>query len=221
MFKANPGKFTYPAPPDFTGYAFVLTVCYDVLGGPDKYLVEFDQELMDTDWQACWDLLNEIEPYLWREGQYPETLADLDNEYANSGVYMTMHWNPAKSSSLIEDGTFPDTTRTFVFDGGTPANTHYLAIPYNAANRAGAMVVADFIISAEAQLSKRDILNWGDLEAIVVANAPQEIQDGFAALPSGIATLPDEELVSKRVNELSGAWREALEAGWTANVLEK
>ena len=32
--RANPGKFTYPAPPDFTGSAFVRHVFYYVVGGP-------------------------------------------------------------------------------------------------------------------------------------------------------------------------------------------
>ncbi|WP_233532299.1 ABC transporter substrate-binding protein [Paenibacillus alkalitolerans] len=34
----NPGKFTYPAPPDFTGSAFVRQAMYETTGGYKQYL---------------------------------------------------------------------------------------------------------------------------------------------------------------------------------------
>ena len=45
----------------------------------------------------------------------------------------------------------PDTARSFVLDGGTIGNAHFLAIPYNAAHKEGAMVVVNFLMSPEAQ----------------------------------------------------------------------
>ncbi|MCA9951325.1 MAG: ABC transporter substrate-binding protein, partial [Anaerolineales bacterium] len=66
--QANPGKFTYPAPPDFTGSAFVRHVCYAAAGGYDQLLVEFDQTLFDEQLAVCWTTLNDLEPNLWREG---------------------------------------------------------------------------------------------------------------------------------------------------------
>ena len=41
--KANPGMFTYPAPPDFTGSAFVRHVFYYAAGGAENLLGPFDQ----------------------------------------------------------------------------------------------------------------------------------------------------------------------------------
>lgn len=220
--KDNPGRFTYPAPPDFTGYAFVLTVCYNELGGHEDYLGDFDQATFDADFQACWDKLNEIEPFLWREGQtYPESHAQHDDLFANGEVWVNMAWNPAEASARVESGIFPETTRTFVFDEGTPANTHYLAIPYNSPHKAAAMVVADFILSPEAQLTKKDINNWGDFPAIDLNLVEDDMRAEFEALPVGAATLTDAELAAHRLPELSADWRIALEQGWEANVLEK
>ncbi len=74
--KANPGKFTYPAPPDFTGTAFMMHLCYQAAGGHAQFLQDFDQTLFDTQFGKCWERLNQIEPYLWRKGQtYPRVYA--------------------------------------------------------------------------------------------------------------------------------------------------
>ena len=52
--KENPGLFTYPAPPDFTGTAFVMHICYWATGGHEQFLTEFDQALFD---EKIWGLL--------------------------------------------------------------------------------------------------------------------------------------------------------------------
>jgi putative spermidine/putrescine transport system substrate-binding protein len=220
--KANPGKFTYPAPPDFTGTAFMMQMCYHAAGGYEQFLQPFDETLFNDTWGACWDLLNDIEPYLWREGQtYPETHAQHDDLFANGEVWLNMAYNPAEASSKVETGRFPESTRTFLFDSGTLANTHFVAIPFNAPNKAGAMVLADFLLSPEAQLSKADTANWGDRPAIDVNRTSPEWQAAFAELPRGVATLSDAELAQKRLPELEAGWRIAAERAWEANVLQR
>jgi putative spermidine/putrescine transport system substrate-binding protein len=220
--KANPGKFTYPAPPDFTGTAFVMHMCYSAAGGHEQFLRDFDQALFDDKFARCWDTLNEIEPSLWREGQtYPESHARQQDLFANGEVYFDMAYNPAEASSLVESGKFPKTTRTFVFDSGTIANTHYVAIPYNSPHKAGAMVVANFLLSPEAQHSKAGPANWGDFPAIEVSRLPESWQQQFAALPRGVATLPDKTLAAKRLPELQATWRVAAEKAWEENVLKR
>lgn len=220
--KANPGKFTYPAPPDFTGTTFVMHLCYHATGGYEQFLRDFDQTLFDDKFIACWDTLHELEPYLWRQGQtYPESHARQQDLFANGEVYFDMAFNPAEASSWVETGKFPETTRTFVFDSGTIANTHYLAIPYNSANKAGAMVAANFLLSPDAQHSKADTANWGDFPALDVSRLPETWQQKFEALPRGVATLPNETLAAHRLPELPAAWRVAAEKAWEAQVLQR
>ncbi len=220
--KANPGLFTYPAPPDFTGSAFVRHVCYEAVGGYEKLLGEFDQAVFDAELPACWELLNEIEPFLWREGQtYPESHTRQQELFANGEVWFDMAYNPAEASSLIENGRYPETTRTFVFETGTIANTHYVAIPYNSPHKAAAMVVANFLLSPEAQLSKAQPENWGDLPVLDPALLPPEWQEQFAAIPRGAATLSTEELAAARLPELQAPWLTAMEQGWEGEVLQK
>lgn len=220
--KANPGLFTYPAPPDFTGSAFVRHVCYEAVGSYEKLLGEFDQAVFDAELPACWELLNEIESFLWREGQtYPESHTRQQELFANGEVWFDMAYNPAEASSLIENGRYPETTRTFVFETGTIANTHYVAIPYNSSHKAAAMVVANFLLSPEAQLSKAQPENWGDLPVLDPALLPPEWQAQFAAIPRGVATLSTEELAAARLPELQAPWLTAMEQGWEAEVLQQ
>lgn len=220
--KANPGQFTYPAPPDFTGSAFVRHVCYEASGGYEAMLGEFDPVLFASNAAACWELLNEIEPFLWREGRtYPESRTRQQELFANSEVSFDMAYNPAEASSLVENGRYPETTRTYVFDTGTIANTHYVAIPYNSDHKAAAMVVANFLLSPAAQLSKAQPENWGDLPVLDPALLPADLQAQFAAIPRGIATLSTAELAAARLPELQAAWLTAFEQGWEAEVLQK
>ena len=218
--QANPGKFTYAAPPDFTGSAFVRHVCYATVGGYAPYMGDFDQALFDEQFAACWQTLNEIEPFLWRAGEtYPENRARMLDLFANGEVLFDMAYNPAEASSLMAQGRYPEGTRTFVFDEGTIANTHYVAIPYNSPHQAGAMVVANFLLSPQAQLSKADPNGWGDLPVLDPARLDDEWQQQFADLPRGPATLSDEVLAAHRLPELPATWIAAIEQAWEAAVL--
>lgn len=220
--KANPGKFTYPAPPDFTGSAFVRHICYWAAGGYEPLLGEFDQAVFDEKMVACWDTLNEIEPYLWREGQtYPNDHTAHQNLFANGEVYFDMAYNPTEAASLVLEGRYPETTRTFVFDSGTIANTHYVAIPYNSPNKAASMVVANFLLSPEAQLNKALPENWGDLPVVDPTLLDEAQQEAFANIPREPATLSTEELAANRLPELQAPWLTAIEEAWELEVLQK
>jgi len=219
--KANRGRFTYPAPPDFTGSVFVRHMFYEAAGGYESLLGPFDQAKFDSVAPKAWDLLNGLEPSLWRQGQtYPESLDALNDLYSNGEVYMTMTYGPGAVGGLVDEGKYPKSTRTFVFEEGTIGNTHYVAIPYNAAHRAAAMVVANILISPEAQYQKAQASVWGDYPAIDVSTAG-EWQAKFEAMPTHPSVLRYEDLSKNANAELQGDWLEAIETGWKENVLQK
>jgi putative spermidine/putrescine transport system substrate-binding protein len=218
--QANPGCFTYAAPPDFTGSAFVRQVCYHFTGGYQQFLGNFDAQIFAEKFAPCWEALNALEPSLWRNGEtYPENRTRMQDLFANGEIDFDITYNPAEASSLISQGRYPQTARTFVFDEGTIANTHYLAIPFNSVHKAGAMVAANFLLSPEAQYSKANPEDWGDLTALDPALMPAEWQAKFAGLPRGEATLPDDVLAAHRLPELGANWLTAIEKGWEEHVL--
>ncbi|MDY7075707.1 MAG: ABC transporter substrate-binding protein [Chloroflexota bacterium] len=218
--KANPGKFTYPAPPDFTGSVFVRHMCYHATGDHTAFLGGFDEALFEERFPACWTLLNEIEPYLWREGQtYPETVSALQEMFANGEIYFEMSYDIGGVQSRIDTGHYPETANTFIFDEGTIANTNYIAIAYNSPHKAAALVTANFLCGLSAQLSATETLNW--TTPLALSRAPAEWQDAFASLPRGETMLTLDVLTAHRLPELQSPWLIAIEEGWTENVLQK
>jgi putative spermidine/putrescine transport system substrate-binding protein len=218
--KANPGKFAYPAPPDFTGSVFVRHVCYHATGDHTAFLGDFDAALFEERFSACWELLNEIEPYLWREGQtYPETVSALQELFANGEVYFEMSYDVGGVQTRVDAGVYPGTADTFVFDEGTIANTNYIAIAYNSPHKAAALVTANFLCGLEAQLSAAETLNW--TTPLDLARASAEWRDKFASVPRGPRMLPFEVLASHRLPELQSPWLIAIEEGWAENVLQQ
>ncbi|HSJ38569.1 MAG TPA: ABC transporter substrate-binding protein [Planococcus sp. (in: firmicutes)] len=219
----NPGQFTYPALPDFTGSAFVRHVLYETTGGFEQYqrpaseIADLEERL-----EPMWQYLNSIKPYLWREGQtYPESLAKQDQLYASGEIGMTMSYDPALAASEVLKGRFPESTRTFILDGGTLANTHFLSIPFNSTGKAGALVAINEMMSPAAQTAKLSPENWGDLSALDLDKLSPEQQQAMTEVDMGTATLPLEELESHQLPELSAEWIEIIEKGWMENVAQE
>jgi putative spermidine/putrescine transport system substrate-binding protein len=220
--KQNPGKFSYPAPPDFTGSAFIRHALFETTGGYEQYLKEGSGQDLESKLSPLWSYLNEIEPYLWRQGQtYPESLAKLDQLYANGEVWMTMGYDPARASNEIKKGTIPTSSRTFLLDAGTLSNTHYLSIPFNSTNQAGAMAAINFFLSPEAQIAKYDPAHWGEDMALDVKKLSPEDQNRVSSIDRGVATLPAEVLTSHRIPEIPADSVDILEKGWLEHVAKK
>jgi putative spermidine/putrescine transport system substrate-binding protein len=220
--REHPGRFAYPAPPDFTGSVFVRHVFYHVSGDVGFWQGPMDKKHFEKVAGECFQLLRDLSPYLWRKGKtYPENPERLAHLFADGEVDFAISYSPAEASKKIHDGLYPDTVRTYVFKEGTISNTHFLAIPFNAGDKEGAMVVADFLLSPEAQLKKADPEIWGDFPAIDIKRLDPSWQAKFRKLPRGIATLSDEELQSHQLPEPPSEILIRLEKGWEKHVLKK
>ncbi|WP_334062443.1 ABC transporter substrate-binding protein [Limimaricola cinnabarinus] len=217
--EANPGRFTYPAPPDFTGAAFVRHVFTHVAGGADALVGPFDRETFDTVAGETWEILNDLEPHLWREGRtYPTSITQLQQMFANREVDLFFTYDPAEIGTAVVNGIFPETMQSYGLSDGTLANTNYMAIPVNAANKAAAMVTQNLLLSGEAQLEKAQPEIWGAATVIEPDRAPGEVQAGFAALERHPSVVSIEELGQAALPELTPDWTSAIEDGWIENV---
>ncbi len=218
--KENPGKFTYPKPPDFTGSAFIRQAFYALTGGHSQYMEGLDEELYRKIAPKLWEYLNDIKPYLWQQGRtYPRDIGALDTLFERGEVLLNMSYHQANAQSRILQGRYPKSVRTFVMKEGSLYNTHYTAVPFNAANRAGALVVANFLLSPEAQLHKNDPGNWGDFTVLDLNRLDEEMRTRFEELELGEATLPLSSLAAAAVPEIPSAYLELLERDWEKLVL--
>ena len=217
--EAHPGRFTYPAPPDFTGSVFVRHVFYHAAGGHEALLGPFRQEVYDEVAPKAWAILNRIKPSLWREGRtYPKDGTALGQLYANQEVDFHFSYDAATFGTGVEAGTYPAGTRSYGLADGTIGNTNYLAIPVNSPRKAAAMVVANLALGAEAQLQKARPAVWGASPVIDVGRLPAAEREAFAALPRHPAVAPAAELARAALPELRAEWVVAIEAGWQEHV---
>jgi putative spermidine/putrescine transport system substrate-binding protein len=218
----HPGRFTYPQPPDFTGSAFIRHILYSVTGGHEQYMAGWDPDLYEKNAPLLWDWLNQVQPFLWQKGKtYPRDSALLDTLFARGEVGLGMSYHPPHAQNMIIEGSYPDTVRTFVLTDGSIFNTHFTAIPFNAPNKAGAMVLADFLVSVDAQVSKFKPENWGDFTVLDLERLNPSDRQRFEAVELGPATLTPDQLAKTAVPEIPAPYLEALERDWKTHVLDK
>lgn len=180
--RTNPGKFTFDL--HFTGLTFLKALLMDIAGGPEALAGPFDEEKYRRYSAELWEYLRSIQPYLWREGRtFPDHVASMHRYFANGELWFTMSNNDCEVDNKIRQGLFPATARAYVPDFGSIQNSHYLGIPARTGNPAGAAVVANFMISPEAQYMKQDPTVWGDGTVLNISALPDDWPSRFAALP--------------------------------------
>lgn len=216
----NPGRFTYAAPPDFTGSMVVRTFLYDVAGGPDELLGKFDQAKYDELAPQLWKRLNDLEPSLYRAGEtYPQGGPEVQQLYAQGEVDAYLAYGAGDLVQQVQDGVLPATTRTAVFDEGTIGNISFVTIPENAPNREAALVLANLLQSPEGQYQKQVVT--GAYPGIDVATVPEDVRARFGAIPVAEADLPFAEQVENSQPELVAEWVTNLDEDWVTEVLQQ
>ncbi len=192
---ANPGRFTYPQPPDFLGTSFLKQALYGVLADPSVLQGPADAVDYDAVTQPLWDFLDEIHPNLWRGGRaFPANEPALGALLADGEIDIAFSFNPGRASAAIADGELPDSVRTFVLDEGTIGNSSFLSIPYNAANLEGALVLANLILDPLVQARAQDPAILGFQTVLGMHLLAPEDRARFDALELGVATLTPDQM---------------------------
>ena len=210
----NPGRFTFPQPPDFLGSTFLKQALYGLTDDPEA----LQQPVEDADYAAVtaplWQFMDELTPNLWRSGRaYPQSGPRQLQLMADDEIDLAISFSPGEASAAIENFQLPDTVRTFVLEGGTIGNASFVAIPYNANAKAGAMVVANFLLSPEAQARALDPANLGSGTVLAMDELPPEGRARFETIDLGPATLSPAEL-GEALPEPHPSWMERIEADW-------
>ncbi len=212
--KANPGRFSYPQPPDFLGTTFLKQVLVDILPDASVLAAPATDENYAEISAPLWDYLDALTPNLWREGKaYPATGTAMFPLIADDELDLSISFSPGAASTAIANFELPDTVRTFVLDKGTIGNASFVTIPYNSGSKAGAMVVANFLMSPEAQARAQDpaILGYGTVLDMAAITAEERAV--FDGLDLGIATLTPAELGTVQA-EPHPSWATRLADDW-------
>lgn len=215
--KKYPGKVTYPAPPDFTGSAFVRNIICDIVGYEKLAALPADKEKIKETIMPALDYLRELNKYLWNEGKtFPATSAQQTNMFADGELIMNVSYEPYSVANLIANNTYPKTAVSFQFEKGTIGNTNYLAIAKNAPNKQGALVVINEILSPEMQASR--LSNLRTLPVLDNDKLNDEEKKLFANVDMGQGTISQNELLSKRIPEIPANLIPIIEEIWLDEI---
>lgn len=211
LAKANPGRITYPAPPDFHGDTFVKQALVETMKNRALLPVSIGKPAFTQAAAPLFDFLDALHPHLWRSGkQFPQSQAQLTQMLSDGEVLMGLTFNPNEPANLVSTGVMPDTTIAWQHRGGTIGNTHFVAIPVNAKAKAAAQVTANFLLSPEAQARKADLGRWGDptvLDLAKLSPADRALFKGGDAPGAVKAPAPT-------IPEPHGSWVPLIEAAW-------
>ncbi|MGB3299894.1 MAG: ABC transporter substrate-binding protein [Phormidesmis sp.] len=216
--KANPGRFAYVAPPQFDGSRFLLTALYGVTGGYEQYAgADFNEELWNRKSPQVVEYLKEIKPYLWREGStYPPTQTRLQELFSNGEIWLMPAFT-ARIAEGITTGQFPKTTEAVSMPGISLNDPSFTAIPINASNPAGAMVLANLLSSPEGQLEKFKPAVWGDPPLLTRASLPPALKAEFDQVEADYG-IPLQALSQETVPVINAEYTTRLEKIWEEQV---
>ncbi|WP_165061552.1 ABC transporter substrate-binding protein [Xiamenia xianingshaonis] len=152
--KANPGRVTYPALPDYHGSYAARALIMDICGSDvfanmpeDITAEEMKEQLADG-----FEYLRELNPYLWNEGKtYPTTYSDWVTMFADGSTDFI--YGDAWVQSIIEAGSVPATTESIAWEH-TITTPHFLTIPWDCPNLAGALVMCNEFLDIQSMCDR-------------------------------------------------------------------
>ena len=173
--RRHPGRFTFPQVQNFLGVAFLEQALYALAPDPAVLMRPVTPAAFAQASAPLWAWFAQLRPYLWRHGrEYPASGPAERRLLEDGEIDLMPSFDPASAAAAVMAGRLPKSVRTVVLRGGTLGNASFVAIPYNAEHKAGAMVVANFLLSPAAQARAGEIRALGgptvlDLKTLTAA----------------------------------------------------
>ncbi len=168
---SNPGRLSYPKPPEFHGTTFLKLLLLE-LNDHHPALYEAPKATQQEQLLApLWAYLEQLHPLLWRAGrQFPVSAAQQQQLLAQGVLDNAVSFNPGELASAQRAQRLPTTIRPLLIGQRAITNSHYLAVPTTAANADAALQVINFMLSETAQQRKQAADGWGDTSVIRWSN---------------------------------------------------
>jgi putative thiamine transport system substrate-binding protein len=215
---ANPGRLAHPTARNFLGATFLKQALMELAPDPALLDLPATDAVYAEAVRPLWAWYDALRPHLWRGGRdFPASETAVRQLMGDGEIDVMITFNPAEAAASIANGLLPPTVRVFGLAGGTIGNTSFVAIPSNAANREGAMVLADFLLSPEAQARMRDPKVLGALDVLAHDRLPPDARALFRPA-DGDPAMPSDEALGPVLLEPHGSWMTRLAADWERRV---
>ena len=212
--QSNRGQFTYPRPPVFLGSTFLKQALLELAVDSAPLYRPVDQAQFESITAPLWEFLDALHPQLLRAGRsFPGGGTELRRMMGDGEISLAVSFSPSEANAGIVAGELPPTVRSYVPSGGSIGNVSFLAIPFNAQAKAGAMVLANFLLSAQAQAHAYDPEVMGSATVLSMEMLSAQERALFESIEAGPATLTPEAL-GNTLREPHPDWMDALERAW-------
>ncbi len=212
--QSNRGQFTYPRPPVFLGSTFLKQALLELAVDSAPLYRPVDQAQFESITAPLWEFLDALHPQLLRAGRsFPGGGTELRRMMGDGEISLALSFSPSEANAGIVAGELPPTVRSYVPSGGSIGNVSFLAIPFNAQAKAGAMVLANFLLSAQAQAYAYDPEVMGSATVLSMEMLSAQQRALFESIEAGPATLSPEAL-GNTLREPHPDWMDALERAW-------
>jgi putative thiamine transport system substrate-binding protein len=209
--RRQPGRFTYPKPPQFHGTTFLKQVLLESVADRKPFDAPAGADA-PARLAPLWQRLETLHPLLWRQGrQFPANTAAMRQMLADGELLISITFNPNEAANEIAAGRLPASVVSWQHRAGTIGNTHFLAIPFNARAKEGAQVVIDFLQSPLAQARKADIRQWGDPTVLALERLSAADRALFSAGSAAGSVMQPAPVLP----EPHGSWVEVIEREWS------
>jgi putative spermidine/putrescine transport system substrate-binding protein len=220
--KENPGKITYVDFNDEGGFGrgVMATLVHDIIGDEAyESLSADDPDAVREAVEPVMSYLRDLNPYLWKQGTtFPASESAIDQMFVNGELIMSMSFSPYSVGTKIADGTFPESTKSFVFDSGMCSNYNYLAIPYDAPNKAAALVAINEMLDPDMQLKLFEAAEGTVLDLSTLSSDEEE---AFESVDLGPNNLTPEEVQESSIPDLPADVQEIIIQQWLDTVVGK
>jgi putative thiamine transport system substrate-binding protein len=193
--RAHPGRLTHPQVRNFLGSTFLKQALYELVADPAVLQRPATDENFAAVTAPLWAWYDALRPTLWHQGrQFPESGPAMRTLLNDGEIDIMISFNPSEAQLAISRNLLPPSVRAYVLARGTIGNASFVSIPYNAAHRDAAMVVANFLLSPEAQARAQDPQVLGAFTVLDLARLATDDRARFAAIPRGPASLTSADL---------------------------
>lgn len=153
--KAYPNKLSYPKPPEFHGTSFLKSLLIELTDNDPSLAKPVDQADFAGVTQPLWNYLDEFHKVAWRGGkQFPAGTAETIQLLDDGQIDLAITFNPNAVYSAQASGNLSDTTTAYAMESGALSNIHFLAVPWNANAKEGALVAINFLLSQRRNRAK-------------------------------------------------------------------
>ena len=212
--RRHPGRVTHPTVRNFLGATFLKQALYDLVPDPSVLQSPATDATFAGVTAPLWRWYDQLQPSLWRQGrEFPET-GPAQRQLMNDGaIDLLVSFDPAEAAVSIANQLLPSTARVYVMAKGTIGNTSFVAMPYNAAHKEAAMVVADFLLEPATQARAQDPAWGGNLTVLDLAKLSAAQRAAFAP-KADMPGLPTNASLGVPLLEPHPSWMTRIAAEW-------